>query len=309
METEIWFNFIRETYKHGARVAIVNGRLSERSFKRYGYIKKFMRRVLGYLDLAVMQENTDATRLMSLGIRASKVRVAGNIKFDHDLDEHETGLTVLLRERFGISPSEPLIIAASTHSPEEKWILDAFKEIWKTSGERLPRLMIAPRHPERFGEVAELIKRTGFAWARRSDPVSSGDQTAEVILLDSIGELRSAYPLAELVFVGGSLIRHGGQSIFEPAAAGKAIVTGPYTSNFDAAVKEFLDKNALIQLSEVADKDVVKDLVKALSEILADSTERKALGDNALAVMKNNAGAVTRTMEYLTPLIGPAGKR
>ena len=306
METEIWFNFIRETSKSGSRVAIVNGRLSERSFKRFGYIKKFMRRVLGYLDLAVMQENLDATRLMSLGIRASKVKVTGNLKFDHDLDEHENAVTEELRERFGVLGDAPLIIAASTHEPEEKWLLEAFKEVWKSYGDNLPRLMIAPRHPERFGEVSELIANTGFEWSRRSENKSDQDKTSEVILLDSIGELRAAYPLAEIVFVGGSLIPHGGQSIFEPAAAGKAIITGPYTSNFDAAVKEFLDKEALVQIEHVSEKDAVSKVAAALNNLLSNAEKRNKLGANALGVMEGNRGATKKTLEYILPLLGSA---
>jgi 3-deoxy-D-manno-octulosonic-acid transferase len=303
METEIWFNLIRETNKTGARVAIVNGRLSERSFTRYGYLKKFMRRVLGYLDLALMQENADATRLMSLGLRASKVKVTGNVKFDHDLDARENKLTDAFRERFGITTEAPLVIAASTHQPEEKWVLEAFKDVWKSSGEKLPRLMIAPRHPERFDEVAELLKNTGFAWVRRSEKESSRDKTAEIILLDSIGELRAAYPLAEIVFVGGSLIPHGGQSIFEPASAGKAIITGPYTVNFDAAVNEFLEKGAAVQIAQVSERDVVGKLRAEISGLLVNIEEREALGKNALDVMDNNRGAAERTLEYLTPLL------
>ena len=307
METEIWFNFIRETYKSGGRVAIVNGRLSERSFTRFGKIKGFMKRVLGYLDLALMQEKADATRLMSLGISVSKVRVTGNLKFDHELDEDEDSLTREFRKRFGITPDAPLIIAASTHSPEESWILDAFKLVWKSFGQNLPRLMIAPRHPDRFAEVAELIKKTGFTWVKRSEKESSRDKTAEVILLDSIGELRAAYPLAEIVFVGGSLIPHGGQSIFEPAAAGRAIITGPNTANFEAAVKEFLGKEALIQLSPVPEKDIIYQLVKAVSKLLSDRQKRETLGANALDVMKNNRGAVSKTIEYITPLLEKRG--
>ena len=303
METEIWFNFIRESHKSGARVVMVNGRLSAKSFKRYAYIKKFMRRVLGYFDLALMQENADATRLMSLGIRASKVRVTGNLKFDHDLNERETEFTDDLRERFAASADAPLIIAASTHSPEETWILEAFKEVWKTSRANRPRLMIAPRHSERFAEVAEIIKNTGFSWVRRSASASAGDSTAEIILLDSIGELRSAYPLAEIVFVGGSLIPHGGQSIFEPAAAGKAIVTGPHTANFDAAVKEFLDKNALIQLPGVPDKELGLKLTAIFNDLLSDADKRDLLGARALSVMDNNRGAAGRTLEYLSRLL------
>lgn len=304
METEIWFNFIRESYHAGARVAIVNGRLSERSFNRYGKIRHFMKRVLGYLDLALMQENADATRLMSLGIRASKVRVTGNLKFDHDLDESESALTGELREKFRITADVPLIIAASTHAPEEAWILEAFKEVCKTKGENLPRLMIAPRHPERFNEVADIIKSSGFTLVRRSDAESSRDANAEIILLDSIGELRAAYPFADIVFVGGSLIPHGGQSIFEPAAAGRAIITGPNTANFDAAVKEFLDKDALIHLPRMTDKEIVPKLIDTLKELLSDTERTKTLGANALSTMDHNRGAVTKILEYLSPLMG-----
>ena len=309
METEIWFNFIREAYHSGARLAIVNGRLSERSLGRYGKIKKFMKRVLGYLDLALMQENADATRLMSLGLRASKARVTGNLKYDLKLGEPEILLTDTFRLRFAITPDAPLILAASTHAPEETWLLEAFKEIWKSSGERLPRLMIAPRHPERFNEVAEVIKKTGFTWVRRSDTDSANDASAEIILLDSIGELRSCYPFAELVFVGGSLIPHGGQSIFEPASAGKAIVTGPYTANFAAAVKEFLERDALIQMPHTGRKQIVPQLVHVLSDLLSAPGRRSAIGGNALAVMNNGRGSVDRTLEYLAPLIGNSGPR
>ena len=304
METEIWFNLIRETYKSGGRVAIVNGRLSERSFERYAKVKKFMKRVLGYLDFALMQENTDATRMMSLGLRASKARVTGNMKFDHDLDTQENSLTGELRDRFGITSEAPLIIAASTHAPEEKWILDAFKEVWKSSGQNLPRLMIAPRHPERFDEVAELIKNTGFSWTRRSEMASENNRTDEVILLDSIGELRAAYPLAEIVFVGGSLIPHGGQSVFEPAAAGKAIVTGPYTANFEAAVTEFLDKEAIVQIKSVTEKDAASKVAAELKLLLASAETRNELGKNALDTMDHNRGAAKRTVEYIAPLFG-----
>jgi|CXWL01.1.fsa_nt_gi 3-deoxy-D-manno-octulosonic-acid transferase len=309
METEIWFNFIREAYKGGARVCIVNGRLSERSLNRYGKIKRFMKRVLGYLDLALMQDKSDATRIMSLGARASKVKVTGNLKFDHDLDAAETTLTLEFRDRFGFTSEAPLIIAASTHSPEEQWLIEAFKETWKSSGQNLPRLMLAPRHPERFAEVVDLVKASGFTWARRTEQPSGRDKTAEIIILDSIGELRAAYPLAEIVFVGGSLIPHGGQSIFEPAAAGKAIVTGANTANFDAAVNEFLDKDALRQLEPVTEKTAVYKLTIEFLDLLRDPHRRRTLGDNAREVMDTNRGAVAHTIEYLTPLLKFRGKQ
>jgi 3-deoxy-D-manno-octulosonic-acid transferase len=168
--------------------------------------------------------------------------------------------------------------------------------------------MIAPRHPERFDEIAQRIGATGFKWARRSEAPSAADHEADVILLDSIGELRSAYPLAEMVFVGGSLIPHGGQSIFEPAAAGKAIVTGPHTVNFDAAVAEFLDRKALIQLPKTDDASVAGDLAAALAELLSHREKRLALGSEALATMNHNRGAVTRTIDYISPYIIPRDK-
>lgn len=305
METEIWFNFIREANHFGATISIVNGRLSERSFRRFNYIKNFMHRILAYLDLALMQENADATRLMKLGIRAIKVKVTGNLKFDHNLDDQEMSLTGELRERFGVTSDAPLIIAASTHSPEDIYLLEAFKQVWKTSAVKLPRLMIAPRHPERFAEVAALIEKTGFSWSRRSAEPSEDDKTSEIILLDSIGELRAAYPLAEIVFVGGSLIPHGGQSIYEPAAAGKAIITGPHTANFTAAVTEFLDKDALIQLPKLADKDILPKLLETITDLLANEKRTADLGMNALTVMEHNRGAVNRTVEYLAPFLKP----
>lgn len=303
METEIWFNFIRESSRQKAQIAIVNGRLSERSQKRYSYFGRFIRRVLGHVDIALMQENADATRLMALGMRPSKVKVTGNLKFDHEITTQETDLTDLFELRFGISDDAPLVIAASTHAPEEKYVLDAFKEAWKNSGSRLPRLMIAPRHPERFAEVAALIEASGFSWSRRSASPTEQDETAEVILLDSIGELRAAYPLAEIVFVGGSLIKHGGQSIFEPAAVGTAIITGPHTRNFDAAVTEFLSKQALIQLPVTKDAAIAPELSATLQKLFADEKEVEKLSLNAMAVMDQNRGAVERTLEYLIPLV------
>jgi 3-deoxy-D-manno-octulosonic-acid transferase len=309
METELWFNLIRETNKTKARIAIVNGRLSQRSLDRYTKIKKFMKRILGYLDMALMQENADATRIMALGLRASKVRVLGNLKFDHELNEGEHALTTELRDRFGITGDEPLIIAASTHSPEEKWVLEAFKQVWKTSMGNLPRLMIVPRHPERFGDVADQIKASGFSWVRRSEQPSSRDNTAEVILLDTVGELRATYPLAEIVFVGGSLIPHGGQSIYEPASAGKAIVTGPHTANFEVAVKGFAAKDALIQLEETAEDLIPASIASIFQQLLADPEKRRAMGQNAAGIMKENRGTTARTVEHLEPLLRPAHLR
>ncbi len=300
METEIWFNFFREAHKSSVKLAIVNGRLSEKSVKRYSYIKGFMSRVLNCVDLALMQGEADEKRILSLGIDAEKVKVTGNLKFDHNIDESENELTAEFRNRYDVSPGRPLIIAASTHSLEEKWLLDAFEGLKGYDA----RLLIAPRHPERFNTVAQLMQQSPNSFSRRSANSSKTDKDADLILFDSIGELRAVYPLAEIVFVGGSLIPHGGQSILEPASAGKAIVTGPFTANFDAVVKVFLTKDALLQTSETAqDFQIAERLHEIFAHLLDDERKRRFLGQNALAVMMANRGATSKTIENLRPLL------
>jgi 3-deoxy-D-manno-octulosonic-acid transferase len=299
METEIWFNFVREAHKSGAKIFIVNGRLSEKSVNRYSWIPNTMRRVLHHIDLALMQSGADSKRLLGLGTRNTKVKVTGNIKFDQSYDDTESALTKELRARFAVSKDAPLIVAASTHAPEERWILQAFKETRKNSKANTPRLLIAPRHPERFAEVEALIKASGFVWAKRSAETSSRDESAEVILLDSIGELRAVYPLAEIVFVGGSLISHGGQSVLEPAIAERAIVTGFYTMNFAEIVKEFLAQNALVQLPKLAVEEIPEKLAEVFLQLLQDAERRENLAKNAFEVMKKNRGATGKTIEYI----------
>ncbi len=308
METELWFNFIREAHKDGAKVFIVNGRLSERSVRRYSLIPKTMRRVLHHVDLALMQTNADMKRLLGLGSRGTKVRVTGNMKFDQDFDETESDLTLNLRVRFDYSKDAPLIIAASTHAPEEKWILEAFKDVRKSAKANPPRLLIVPRHPERFAEVEKLIKESGFTWAKRSAAISETDKTADIVLLDSIGELRDVYPLAEIVFVGGSLIPHGGQSILEPAIAGRAIITGFHTANFKEIVKEFLAQNALVQLPKTSEKEMVPELAAAFTDLLKDKEKREKLARNAFVVMKKNRGATAKTVEQIRTVLYSDGK-
>lgn len=308
METEIWLNFLREASKAGAALALVNGRLSEKSANRYGWIPNTMHRVLHHVDLALMQSAADAKRLITLGIRNTKVKITGNIKFDQQFDAAENALTEEFRRRFGVSADAPLIVAASTHAPEEKWILEAFRTVYKSSRDKLPRLVLVPRHPERFAEVAETIKNSGFEWVRRTENPSARDRAAEIILLDSIGELRAVYPLAEIVFVGGSLIPHGGQNVLEPASAQKTIVTGFYTMNFEKIVREFSEKDALVQLPELDEKEIPARLAESFTELLENDQKREKLAENAFRVMQSNRGATQKTIEYLKPLFESQSK-
>lgn len=295
-ETELWFNFIRESYKRDARVCIVNGRLSERSFSGYSWIKRFMKRMLSYLDLALMQTNADATRLMSLGARGSKVKVTGNLKFDHDVEVKKTELTAEFDARFRISDGLPMIIAASTHEPEEKHVLESLDgELGHSC-----RLMLVPRHPERFKVVEDLLRSSPYTFVKRTSSPTDTDHLADVILLDSVGELGAAYPLGEIVFVGGSLIPHGGQNVIEPAAFGKAIVTGPHTHNFSAVIADFLRADAIRQ-TPIAPQDfqISDRLYEEFIDLLKDDEKRIALGQRAAAAVSSNRGATQRTLEYL----------
>lgn len=301
METELWFRFLREAHYRGTKLAIVNGRLSEKSVNGYMYIRKFMHRILHYIDLALMQGQDDARRIKELGMKNSRIRVTGNIKFDLAVDDKEASLTEEFRFRFAVLENTPLIVAASTHSPEEELILGAFAK----TREQIPaaRLMLVPRHPERFDEVASLIKRHGYKLARRSDVPHINDELADVILLDSIGELRAALPLAQIVFSGGSLIPHGGQNILEPAAAKKPIMTGHYTMNFAAIVKEFVAQEAVIQLPQLRESEVPAKLAEVFIDILRNDKKRERLATNSFALIELNSGAAAKTADYLKPLV------
>jgi len=208
-----------------------------------------------------------------------------------------------LRSRFGFESNVPMILAASTHAPEEQILVETIQKI---RNKQPVRLMLAPRHPERFNEVASLLQKSGLTWTRRTNRPDPNDANATVILLDTIGELRAAYPLAEIVFVGGSLIPHGGQSVLEPAAAGKAIMTGPYTSNFDAVVNEFLDRQALRQLPAAADHEqICERLHEEFAALLEDKPTRDELARNALSLMQVSRDATRTTIELLLGRIKP----
>ena len=303
METELWPNFLRQCRKRRVPVTIVNGRLSERSFRRYRLIRRFVKRIVGDIALALMQTEQDAERMRALGLTPERVFVSGNVKFDASPDAGAPALTEELRERFHFNDGRPLIVAASTHSPEERFILEALKKLRSTPGNEKVRLLIAPRHPERFPEVASLLESSGFVWKRRSEAPSEHDPECDVLLLDSIGELRSVYPLAHIVFVGGSLTPTGGHNILEPAAVGACTVTGAHTFNFTAIVSAFLEADALAQLPALSEKDAPMVLAKALEALLSNDKRRRAIGEHARAVLEQNRGATERTIKLLAPLL------
>jgi 3-deoxy-D-manno-octulosonic-acid transferase len=301
METELWPGFLRECSIRQIPVAIVNGRLSAQSFRRYRMIKGFMARVLSSISLAIMQTEADAERLRHLGMDANKTKVSGNLKFDAGTMAVSNSLTAEFRERFQREDTQ-LILAASTHSPEERIILAAFKHITSTSNSPV-QLMIAPRHPERFTEVAGLIDSAGLRWTRRSAPRTSDDLKTQVILLDSIGELQAMYALASVVFVGGSIARSGGHNILEPAAVGACIITGPHTHNFHQIVQTFVKADAVIQLPRIPESGAALALANVISPLLANRERPDELGKRARALVHENQGATQRALNLLDPII------
>jgi 3-deoxy-D-manno-octulosonic-acid transferase len=293
METEIWPNFVHEARRRGTRVALVNGRISPRSFPRYQRARRFLRPVLGEIDLFLMQGAPHADRIRALGAPERRVQVTGNLKFDAVLPERLPER--LVRLIHGGSASRPLWVAGSTVGGEEELVLSAFHRV----RERVPqaRLLVAPRHPERFAAVPSLVEAAGFRCLRRSalDPVAWRD--GEILLLDSLGELAQVYALASVVFVGGSLVPSGGHNILEPAVAGKAVVVGPHMENFQEIADQFRAEGAMVQVGSP------DELAREVSALLLDEERRRSLGERARELVGRNRGAVRRTTDALSSLL------
>jgi 3-deoxy-D-manno-octulosonic-acid transferase len=300
METELWPNFLRECKTRRIPVALVNGRISRQSYRRYRLIKFFLRRVLSSLSIAVMQSETDAERLEALGMPNDKLFNAGNLKFDAELASELTTKTEELRRRFAFGSSIPLILAASTHAPEENILVES---IQKLRQKQPVRLLLAPRHPERFNEVAGLLQKSGLRWTRRTSPPDASDADATVVLLDTIGELPATYALAQIVFVGGSIVDKGGHNVLEPAAAGATVVTGAHTHNFHAIVDLMNEAGALVQLPALEDADAGSELAYVFEKLLASPADREELGRRAKQLITANQGAADRTMQLIGPPI------
>ena len=286
VETEIWPNLFNRLHKNKVPIAIVNGRISDKSFGRYCFIKGLLKNVLDDVRVFAMQSALDAERIMALGADSVRVHAVGNIKFD-DLPRDAGSRP----QDSGFAFKRPVWIAGSTHPGEEEIILKVFKKLrplhpsWQ--------LVLAPRHIERSSEVAALIERFGFKCARFSDLKAEHMDAQAVICVDTIGHLRGLYASASLVFVGKSLCVGGGHNVIEPAFYAKAIVIGPLMANFRDIVSCFKDKNALVQVHDA------QGFESAVATLMSDEHKREALGQSARAVIDQNQGAGTRTLELL----------
>ena len=289
IETELWPNFLRALARRRIPAMIANGRISDRSFRRYRWVGGLMRRVLANVSVFAMQTDEDARRIIALGAPPARVVVTGNLKSDL-VPAPAADDPAVWRARLRMGVDARLWIAGSTHRGEEAVVLDTFLR----ARTRCPglALLLAPRHPERAGEVEELIRERGLVATRRSRLPADGAPGA-VVILDTVGELAALYALAEVVFVGGSLVPIGGHNVLEPAMRGKPVLVGPHMSNFREGAE-------LLQRS--GGGLVVKDgpeLERELARLLEDRDLARRMGEAAREAFAGRGGAVSATLDLV----------
>ena len=291
-ETEFWPNFLRLAHASGARIAVVNARISDRSWPRYRRYRGWMRKLLANVDMFLAQTPADATRLQDIGARPERVRVSGNLKFDIPAPV-TPAIVESVRASIAASGAGPVLVCGSTVDGEETLLLKAFENVLVQHSRAV--MILAPRHPERFPAVAALLEQRSVRFCRRS--VWNGESLAGgVFLLDTIGELAALYALADIALVGGSLVPRGGHNIIEPAQHGVAIVVGNHTENFRDIVSLFQSRDA-VRIVGPAELPVV------FLDLLANDAERKALGQRAAETMRSQIGAMARTAGELQELL------
>jgi len=305
METELWPNFLREANLRGIPVAVVNCRISEKSFGGYKKIRLFMKKVLKNVALFNVQTEDDRKRIIELGAVENNVRVCGNIKYDHEFKSIEAEKIEEIKKTIGIENNDKILIAGSTHPGEEDVILDLYLNVLRSHPDL--RLIIAPRHIERAGEVEEIVRRKWLVSMKKTElsnppqsPLYKRGEEGEgrpIIILDTIGELSFMYSIADIVFVGGSLVPHGGQNILEPAFYKKPVLFGKYMMNFQEIAKEMVLSGGGIQ---VENWDGLK---KEVEGLLNDGKRMKEMGENGYGVIMRNRGALLRNLELIGDMI------
>ncbi len=310
VELELWPNFILAARRNRIPLALINGRISEHSFRGYRRIRWLMRRLLRNIDAIAVQNRLYANRLIELGATRDRMQITGSVKFDHIETDRGNAKTAGLRSAFGLRPDEPVLIAGSTQAPEEEYALDAWAELRQQHPTL--RLVLVPRHKERFDEVAQLVESRSLPLVRRSriadrksasamdrafDSARSADNNAPVLLLDTLGELAACWGLADIAFVGGSLTNRGGQNMIEPAAYGAAVLFGPNTENFQDVADALLAHEAA---RVVADRH---DLSATAGDLLQHPTEAREQGRRAQEFVLSQQGATRKTIAIIGGLI------
>lgn len=293
METELWPNTIAACQRRNIPVILANGRLSARSAKAYQRIRSLMQPMLAGLSAIAAQHKDDGARFIELGLAETALQVTGNIKFDLTLDQAARVKAAELSEQWHGQDKRPVFLAASTHRGEDEIILEAFAQI-KAQIDK-PLLVLVPRHPERFNQVAELCTAAGFDLARRSlaDHVSSAD----ILLGDSMGELMAFYGACDIAFVGGSLVATGGHNMIEPAAWGVPVLTGPHLFNFTEASQILLDGDAMLVCNDA------NQLAEQCIALLNSQQRREQVGGQARLIAEANRGALDKLIAVIDRFI------
>ena len=295
METEIWFNLIHACRDAGTPLLLLNARMSEKSARNYARFARLTRDALGELAAIAAQTDEDAARLAGLGAR--DVAVTGNLKFDIEPSSAMLQLGGQLRAQFGAG--RKVFLAASTRDGEEALLLDALKDM------RIPELLlvIVPRHPQRFGEVAQLLEQRGIAFRRRSEMGRTGQHSAiipqdmQAVLGDSMGELFAYYTAADLAFIGGSLLPYGGQNLIEACAVGTPVLVGPHTYNFAEATRLAVGAGAAVQVRDSGE------LMIKLQHLLDDPDALPKMRRQCAGFVGNNRGATDKSLHIIMPLL------
>jgi 3-deoxy-D-manno-octulosonic-acid transferase len=288
METELWPNFLRALERRGVPAMIANGRISDRSFRRYHRVRFLTSRMLRDISVFAMQSQEDARRIIALGAEPERVMVTGNLKTD--LAPMESGGEAVWQRLLGLGEGDLVWIAGSTHRGEEAAVVDAYTRLRR----RFPNLvlLLAPRHPERVSEVERLVAERGLPTVRRSDLPKARDRDA-VVILDTVGELAQIYRVATVVFVGGSLVPTGGHNMLEPALLRKPVLFGLHTTNFRESAELLLEAGGAVLVQDAS-------LLEArVAELLADADLRCRMGEAALQTIVSRQGAVKHTIELV----------
>jgi len=293
IETEIWPGLLRHCARRGLPALIVNGRISEKSRRNYRLIGPVLRGALGAVRLACMQTGPDAERAVAIGMAPERVVVTGNMKFDAPVPPEAPFDP---RGLFKLPARTPILVAGSTSRGEEEAVLEAAEKTGVFT-------ILAPRHPDRFEEVAALMTRRGLPHVRRSGTVTGdGAGTPRALLLDTVGELAGCYRAADLAFVGGSLVPRGGQNMIEPAACGVPVLFGPHTRNFAAIARALIDMGAGFRVDGAAS------LASAIRRLLDDEPSRLRAGRAGAGLVEENRGATDETIRRILPYLSPAGR-
>ncbi|MGB5261161.1 MAG: lipid IV(A) 3-deoxy-D-manno-octulosonic acid transferase [Gammaproteobacteria bacterium] len=288
METELWPNLFHCCHRHDIPLLLVNARLSESSERGYRHIRQLVAQTLANVSWIAAQSEHDAQRFVRLGADPDRVIVSGNLKFVQRMPPSLIERAQVLRRDWGVE--RPVLVAASTHEGEDALLLDAFREVRRELADCL--LVLVPRHPERFDSVADLCRKRGHSVVMRSERKPCSADT-DVFVGDSMGELPQFYAAADVAFVGGSLVHHGGHNLLEPAALGIPILTGPHTFNFTEICSLLVAAGACEQVDSPAD------LSKAVIRLLRDANLRHEIGKRGLRVVEKNRGALETVMDMI----------